>query len=195
MNQTAPKLQAPGAGLPPIDAFVARYILFPLQSKSLSREKAIKDLIETGQICVSLVENLPAAQQKQQILIPPQRGLEDSSRFWSAMMTLNHLLITGIAMRDMIIALSQGQKPTIIVRTQDVKPAPETAQTITKEYKNFLDTYKGMITPLNDLKNPAHTHKHPWFGELTAHQWLALNATHTKIHLQQIREIIKRLEI
>jgi len=33
------------------------------------------------------------------VLVPRMRGIEDSSRFWSVNETLEHLLITGLAMR------------------------------------------------------------------------------------------------
>jgi hypothetical protein len=35
------------------------------------------------------------------------------------------------------------------------------------------------------------TLRHPWFGPLSAFQWLCLSATHMRIHRQQIERILE----
>lgn len=194
MSDDIPKLDPPGAGLPWFERFVAKHLFVRGPAKRTTIDQAISLLEKTGQQALDLVQSIPANKQKTKTLIPRIRGLEDSSRYWSALMTIEHLLITGVGIRDLVIALSQKHSIDDEIKIEDVKPQnhDNTDQLFT-EYTDFLDGYRSLIYPLSDLKDPNFTHDHPWFGPLTAHQWLCLNTFHHTLHLKQIVEIQRGL--
>lgn len=188
------KLEAPGKGLPPVESFIARYILFPITTSRLTRPKAINMLEEFGQRGLSLAKSLTSEQLNQRQLIKRFPGIEDSSRYWSVLMTLHHLWITGDAMAGMTERLVKGEPVKEVVRIEAVKPSPqETVEVVFSRYETFLSGYRERMNRLSDLDFTAHRHEHPWFGFITAHQWLCLNTLHHRIHLKQIQNIIKEI--
>jgi hypothetical protein len=187
----APVLAAAGAGLPWVEGVVARYVLFPLACRRLSRPNAIEILERLGRKMLQEAQALPAEHLTQQRLIKRFPGIEDSSRNWSVLMTVHHLLITGEAMAGMTERLAAGQSVTEAVRIEDVKPnSAETAQAVFSGYEKFLDGYRHRMEALKDLDWQTHRHPHPWFGPINAHQWLCLNALHHRIHTTQIQRIL-----
>ena len=188
------KLDKPGAGLPFLEKAIAQYILFPYTCSRLNREKAVSATQRAGKKCIEKARYVSKDQLSQQILIPRLRGLEDSSRYWSIAMTIEHLFIVHNGMLGMTRALSADQKVDQVVSTADVKPTGKVdPEDILGRYEAVIADYADKVALLPDLKLCKATHLHPWFGELNAHQWLCLNAIHTQIHLGQILEIIKRL--
>src|SRR3990167_8235372 len=87
------KLDKPGAGLPFVEWAVAKYILIPQRYKNSSKEKALADFAEQSDKILKLAQGLSSEQLTERRLIARLRGLEDSSRFWSVAMTLDHLTI------------------------------------------------------------------------------------------------------
>ncbi|MEB3287905.1 MAG: DinB family protein [Vampirovibrionales bacterium] len=192
--EVASRLEAPGQGLPFLEGLIARYILFPIVTRRLSRLAAIQTLYQTGQEALSLAKALPPEQLVQRQLIPRFAGIEDSSRYWSVLMTIQHLWITGEAMAQMIEKLVQGERVTTVVRIEDVKPnQDESVETIFSRYERFLFAYCNRMERLLEGDFTSQRHPHPWFGAINAHQWLCLNALHHQIHLKQIKKIISHL--
>ena len=194
MNDFAHKLDKPGAGLPWFEKLIAKHVFVLGTAKKTDKDQAITLLEQTGRKTLDLVKTIPEDQRTAQILIPRIRGLEDSSRYWSALMTLEHLLITGVGMQDLIITLSNQNSFDRMVRIEDVKPQGiKNSDDLFLQYEDFLNAYRTAIEPLDDLKNTNFTHDHPWFGPLNAHQWLCLNGFHHTLHLKQIEMILERL--
>jgi len=195
MPTTMPKpiVAPPGAGLPPVEAFMSRYIIFPVASQLFPLEKAAPLLVQTGETLLQQFNALSPIQQQTPVLIPRLMGLEDSSRNWSPQMVLEHLLITGEAMLVMATELANNQQPTTVVSTAAVKPQTTTPITCVEAYKTWLHTYQTKVTTLLTLPKPAlttRTHPHPWFGEMTAKQWLVLNTMHHILHQRQFNKIV-----
>ena len=154
----------------------------PYGIRTMERNAAIDLLVHTGQNIVQIANTVTPDKAAKPTLIPRPMSLEDSSRNWSIIMTIEHLLITGVAMQEITEQLSSGICPTKIVRIEDVKPRPgQSPDNILKDYLNFLNQYEESIGKLGDLNNQEFKHEHPWFGALTAHDWLALNAAHHRL--------------
>jgi hypothetical protein len=86
------RLAPPGAGLPKVELLVARW-LFQWRRARGSRQSFTEAFQrERGRIRLSIGDLSPDA-CAQRVLIPRLRGLEDSSRYWSVWMTLDHLRI------------------------------------------------------------------------------------------------------
>jgi hypothetical protein len=189
-------LEKPGAGLPPAEAWLSRWVLLPFITGVLPSDRAITMLTRFGEKALSHLDRVGEKQSEQRVLIPRLRGMEDSSRYWSMLMTIEHLLITGEGMARMVESLARREPIQLVVRIEDVKPSltPQRDDVMTA-YRDFLASYPERMRPLLafDLKATFMRHPHPWFGQMTAHEWLCLNALHHRIHEAQLRAIFRGL--
>lgn len=184
------QLQKPGAGLPLLDRLFCKYVLFPWKLYSLSQDQAIKFCVSRGQDIIDIAKSMDKEDLTKQVLVPKIRGLEDSSRFWSVAMTIEHLVMVHKAFVYLIETLSKGGTIDIEIDVASVKPKGEVEpHELIEEYQKLLNVYEKQMQGLSDLKNKAHTKEHPWFGPLTAHQWLCINGAHTHLHKHQILKI------
>jgi uncharacterized damage-inducible protein DinB len=140
---------------------------------------------------IQLSEQLSTEQLTRRVLVPRQRAMEDSSRFWSPAMTIAHLVIVGDKVIDIMTRLGRGEHIAEPVRIEDVKPDAATLPAVLRDFRAFLARFDAQAgTGIQD-RNSAATHAHPWVGPLTAHQWLNLAAVHQRVHRKQIQAILK----
>lgn len=188
-----PKLAKPGAGLPFVEWAVAKYILLPRLFETTDKEKALKAFAKESEKIMAISSMVAPNNLTERRLIPRLRGLEDSSRYWSVAMTLQHLIIVGDLMRQTVLKLSIGDRPTSIVGTADVKPPIEVVSaTVLEDFKLMSERFLQETSTAKIDAFPQVTHPHPWFGPLNAQQWLAFAAPHENIHRKQIEAIIAR---
>lgn len=189
-------LDKPGAGVGLLQQLVLRFYVAPFVAAKSDWEQDRARFAASSQKILALAEGLDNAALSQKILVPPQRGLEDSSRYWSAAMVLEHLIIVGMGMRDIIIRLSQGKVPPGKADTARVKPLGQMpAQTALQNYKTFIETVSAQIEAGVQNRDSQAVYAHPWFGKMTARQWHWLLAAHNDIHLQQMRAIVSGLAL
>jgi len=191
-----PKLDKPGAGLPFIEWAVAKYIIFPRLFKNTTIDQAIERYEKVTDQIIAVTNPLDIAVLSERRLIPRLQGLEDSSRYWSVAMTLQHLIIVSHSMRKVVTTLSQGKAIDHKASIADLKPEIDLDAATIRE--KFQKSSQALAKDLRacDFQNPiSKTQKfdHPWFGPLDAEQWLKFAAPHQKIHANQISEILKRL--
>lgn len=190
------RLGAPGAGVPWYVRLVMRHYIGPCVAAKADWAAETQRFADTNAAILALAEKMDNGQLQKRLLVPRLRGLEDSSRYWSAAMTLEHLMIVGTGMRDIIIRLSQGQVPPGRADTARVKPQGKLpAQTVLANYKSFISTLMPQIETAvpPEKRDGALTYAHPWFGGFTLRQWHWLLAQHNAIHLRQLQEIAARL--
>ena len=186
-----PKLAPPGAGLPKAELFVAR-VLFSRRLKKGCRESFVQ-LFEKERATVrELVESIDPASAAKRVLIDRVRGLEDSSRFWSVWMTLEHLRIVQTGIARTIPALASGHVPPGKASTAAVKPSPDITADVQSAYDKSCDALLNSAASVADLITESR-YDHPWFGPLDAFGWLALAGGHLRIHREQIERIIAGL--
>lgn len=190
------KLQKPGAGIPWPALMFVRYYVGPRVAAKADWQAETTRFHETSAQMTALAEKLDNGQLQKRILVPRLRGLEDSSRYWSAAMTLEHVMIVGTSIRDIIIRLSQEQLPPGKADTARVKPQGKLpAQTVLDNYKSFaavvMPQIEAAVPP--EKRDARLTFDHPWFGAFNLRQWHWLLAEHNAIHLRQLREIAARL--
>ncbi len=189
---SSPTLAAPGKGLPLVESLVARYVLFPYTTSRLSQTKAIDMVCEYGQRALAVGRALPLKQLTTPVLIQRFPGIEDSSRHWSVLMTLEHLRITGESMARIVEQLVRQEPIEEVVRIEAVKPGHHLlAEPVFSAYETFLSGYRQRMESLQLMRKAGKSHHHPWFGEITDHQWLCLNALHHRIHWTQIQKILQ----
>jgi hypothetical protein len=189
-----PKLQPPGAGLPWWQLLAARYVLFPLAVRKLTWESASRLFQKEGQKVLALWETFPPSRLTERVLVPRLRGIEDSSRYWSAAMTVEHLNIVGFGILELIAGLRVGRTPARAPRVQDVKPRGEQPPgEVRAEFSRLLTQAAGTreqpIAPGVGLRA-----QHPWFGPMDAFRWHCLLGIHQRIHRGQLEAIHARLD-
>ncbi len=192
-HSAQPKLKRAGAGLPWPEKWLVRWMV-PRMAHKATWQQADEMFVSQSAKILKDVHGLDKARLSTPFLIKRIRGLEDSSRFWSVAMTLEHSAIVTEGMAEITIKLSRGEKLDFVVDVVKVKPqkawAPEKSIELFNEM--VIRVQKRFATEVKD-KNSKTTHFHPWFGELDCHQWHWLAASHLTIHKTQIREIIKGL--
>lgn len=189
-----PKLQEPGAGLPWLEGKLLRFFMPKVAKKSTWEECQEKFLYQTKKI-EEIIRSLTPERLNTPILIPRLKGLEDSSRFWSIAMTVDHLRITAPGMTHVILGLCQGTKPDREIRVKDVKPPEKTStpQPLADQFvMEMLSLNEKLLNPSINRESST-TGKHPWFGEITAKQWNWVIGAHQSLHRQQMMEILRRL--
>lgn len=189
------KLDKPGAGIPLPQRLFLQYYVRPFIAAKTDWDDDTRRFNVLNRKILDAAEKLSDAQLEKRVLVPPQRGLEDSSRYWSAAMTLEHLVIVGTGMKKIIISLSQGIVPNHKPDTARVKPSGKPKpQEILASFRDFSATAAEEIDrEVKDRRNPVRL-AHPWFGPFTAHQWHWVLAQHNIIHLHQLRAIIAGLK-
>jgi uncharacterized damage-inducible protein DinB len=186
-----PSLAPPGAGLPLPELWIARF-LFKLGRLAYSHDGATQRFLGERAAIRSLLNSASASQCGVPVLIPRLKGLEDSSRFWSVWMTLEHLRITNTVFASVIQTLSSGKLPEFEARTEAVKPSPATGAESVASYEASCDAILDVLHLHSELR---HTQRfpHPWFGPMTAADWHLLAGGHMAIHRRQIEAILRGL--
>jgi hypothetical protein len=188
---TEPKLAPPGAGLPKIELFVARQ-LFALRRLTGNRNSFDARFRKERELIHALVSSCDEESAACRVLIKRPPGLEDSSRYWSVWMTLDHLRIVHHEFVRVIEALTKGTLPEGEASTAAVKPTTELSAAVVAAYEESCDALLATVAASPNL-NTAVRFAHPWFGPLTASGWQALAGGHMGIHRVQIERILAGL--
>lgn len=191
-----PKLAPPGAGLPWLENFFLKYIYFPSKLRKSNWVGNLQRVGSETQKIVEICQKLDEKQFQTRILIPRLKGMEDSSRFWSVALTIDHLMITMRGMSMIAIELSQGKNLSVDTDVAKVKPKQEDVTTRDKMIEDFKKTSGEVIAKLKALENTHSNHhkvSHPWFGKINAEGWVWTLGQHQSIHRKQIQMIVERL--
>lgn len=197
-NETTPKLAPPGAGIPWPQKVILKLIVAPFVANRTDWSTSEERFKKITNKILHEVSSLTEEQLNLRVLVPPQRGLEDSSRFWSIAMTLEHLVIVGRAIVEGISLFGKGEIPQSPVDIAKVKPFGKISSLDSLDlFKKFtLEEYPKFVSALTEQqKNSSVKFEHPWFGHLNSKQWFWLLSVHQGIHLEQIRAIKKGGEV
>jgi hypothetical protein len=186
-------LDPPGAGLPAVERILARVGLAAYTAMT-TKAQVLRRFQQEVEYAVLLVEALEEGAAKTRVRIPRPRGIEDSSRNWSAAMVLEHLVIVNLGIAAVISALCSGDndKELAVVRIEDVKPSEDAGLEQIERLRKAAEIYAGTVRREGSLRTQAR-HPHPWFGPLDARRWHALAAVHMGLHRRQIERIVQRL--
>jgi hypothetical protein len=187
-----PKLEAPGAGLPGVELFFARS-LFVWKSRQATRESSIKRIVVERQIMLNLIQGLAVEHGQRRVLVERLRGMEDSSRYWSVYMALEHLRIVNLACAGTIRQLGQGKVPARQASTAAVKPSPEAGDQVIPDFIASCEQVLASAKEVTELKTPVR-YAHPWFGPLNAADWFFMAGFHMRLHRKQIEAILRNAD-
>lgn len=191
-TSTIPTLAPPGAGIPAIERIVGRAIV-AIRRWGGSRERFSAEFARERASIEGLYSPLNNLTRGVRVLIPRLRGLEDSSRYWSVLMTLDHLRIVNTQIAGVIMSLVEGVVPPGKASTAAVKPDPDVGPGVIETYEASCDQFLDLIASCTNLDSPVR-YAHPWFGPLNAAGWHAMAAMHMGIHRAQINSILKQLD-
>ncbi len=184
-----PPLQPPGTGLPKVELFIARLLV----RRGLRRatRQSSTSLFASEQTAINaLVDACDPATAARRVLIPRPRGLEDSSRFWSVYMTLDHLRIVNDGIGRVIEGLARGQAPARPTGTADVKPSPEADAGAVEAFGRACAGFEQRVAAVDDLRTAARA-PHPWFGPQDGAGWHYFAGMHMGLHRVQIESILR----
>jgi hypothetical protein len=188
------RVARPAAGLPPLEAFLLRRVLFPAYCRFTSWDKAAAVFEAEGKKLIALARPLSSDLFQKKVLIRPLCGLEDGSRGWSAEMVLEHLIEVGTHIAIRIVELSQGEKPRLQADAAGLEPMGGQGLRRLEDYIAFSDDYaKTLQEDVGDRRGKL-AHPHPWLGPLTAHGWACLGAVHQTVHRRQMQRIVAGLQ-
>jgi hypothetical protein len=193
MKKTDDEIQAslapPGAGIPLLHRLLGRYFLKPLVLRRTSFAESERRYQKAHEKFKRELAFFSPEALTVRVLVPPQKGLEDSSRYWSAAMCARHLTIVGREVEELIGRLARGEVIQKIADMATVKPElSQNGPSSIAEYSAFGD---GLFQRLraSAIQAPSATFNHPWFGPMTASEWTALYSIHTYVHLEQLQAI------
>jgi hypothetical protein len=186
---TAETVGKPGVGLPPLEAFLARVSIAVLR-RTTSRAAALSRFRAEADRLAALIGQLDETAARTRVLVKRVRGIEDNSRYWSAGMVLEHLMIVDHGIAGIIEHICNGEVYPDEVSIRQVKPHPETGNEIVPAFRSAVDDYCRRVQLTPNLHSKL-THVHPWFGGLDGHAWHCLAATHHTIHRRQMERIVQ----
>jgi hypothetical protein len=186
-----PNLAPPGAGLPRLELLVARF-LFALRRWVGSRRSFDARIARERELIRELVCKCNTEIGPHRVLIPRIPGLEDSSRYWSVWMTLDHLRIVHESLAHLIGELVREVTPPGAASTAAVKPNANVGPEVVAAFEASCDKLASVLAASPNLDTQAR-YPHPWFGPLNAAGWHALTGVHMRIHRVQIERIVTGL--
>lgn len=188
VSPDTPQLAPPGAGLPWLELQIAR-LLFGWRWSRLSRQQINESFEHERCIMLNLARSCTPETGARRVLIKRLRGIEDSSRFWSVYMTLDHVRIMNTVVARTMQTLSHGQVPSGKASTANVKPAPQADASAIEGFDHSCDLLLKCVQAIPDL-HTKERFTHPWFGPLDAAGWHAMAAMHMNLHRRQIESIL-----
>ncbi len=180
-------------GLPNVELYAARF-LFGLQYLMTSQKKASERFDYEAREILALTSRFSEPLASKRVLIDRLPGLEDSSRYWSLYMTMEHLNMVNRFTIDVIKSLLHGERPEVVVSTASVKPKVDAGQGVVPLFQ-LLSAEFQVLSFAGGYAHKKVTLAHPWFGELNAQQWHFFAAFHMKVHRKQIVKIAQKLDV
>ena len=191
-----PKLEKPGAGVPWAEGLLYRYYVGPFVAARSDWKKNWQTFDRINQKTLALALTLSDEQLRTRVLVPRLQGLEDSSRYWSVAMTLEHLTFVGTGITSIVKSLGHNIAPPIKINTASLKPkGGHDPQIDIAAFRAFASNTQQAIE--SDIMLPASRLRkldHPWFGPFDALQWQWMLGVHGIIHYRQIKAIVAGLK-
>ena len=186
-----PQLAPPGAGLPKLEQWIAS-IGVRWQAARVTRAASTATFASEANAIRVLVEQQSPAALAVPVLIKRLRGLEDSSRYWSVLMTIDHLRIVNDQVADVIRSLAAGRVPDRKASTAAVKPSREVDHAVIAAFAKGSSEFERVVAECATLKTTVRF-AHPWFGPLDAAGWHFMAGFHMRLHRKQMLRILAGL--
>jgi hypothetical protein len=184
-----PELAPAGAGIPSIERWIGG-MMFGLKRWRGTPQKFNTEFAKERGMIQRLYQGKSDEELSRRVLIPRLRGLEDSSRYWSVWMTLDHLRIVNLEIARVIGDLLSERMPAGVASTATVKPSPAVGADVVAGYEGSCDDLMKLVSTGGTMRT-SMKYAHPWFGPLDAAGWHAMSAMHMGIHRAQVERILR----
>lgn len=189
------KLAPPGAGLPLHERISGRLAL-ALGARLRSTERVTEDFLAEGRRVLDLARSVPETDARRRVLVRRIPMMEDSSRYWSLYMVLDHLIQVDTAVWVLLRRLAGARAAGMQVKIEAVKPHENAGPDRIAAFESLLGRYAETLHRVGDLRrHRSARHPHPWFGRLDAARWHLLAARHHRIHRIQAERILAGLRL
>ena len=181
-----------GAGLPEIERLFIRLFLVPIVRIAMNWTISRLLIKREVNIIKKLLCNVSIKNLQQKMSIDRTFAIEDNSRQFSVNEVLEHLVIAGTLVKEVITSLSQEKNVDFDIKIENVKPKENKEN----QLNNFLEFYEDYDKFIKDLpkKQSKMTKAHPWFVKFNNFDWNTFMFMHTFIHRRQIQAILKELK-
>ncbi len=187
------KLDPPGAGLPSFERFYLN-LYFRVGCWWTSDNAALASFQASAREILRVVEDHDYDLLSQQIMLPRMQGMEDSSRNWSVLMVLDHLVAVNRFVMDTVRALHHQSEPFDRFDSARFKPSGDVGAEAIDQYREIGQKYWAFAKSHQPL-HTSLTFPHPWFGALDGHAWHCFAAAHQKTHRRQIYKILATIGV
>jgi hypothetical protein len=188
------QLLPPGTPLPLLQRLLLRLYLGPFKARKAQWQTSRSQFEKVSAKSLVLLEEIPRKLWDQKILVPPQKGLEDSSRCWSINETLEHMVIVGMSVAQIMKDLGANKDSSLVVNTAAAKPKGKlNAERAHNDYVQFLEHISKDLDSQIQNRQSKKTCLHPWFGQFGVSEWNWLLGMHQSIHYIQLKNIVKGL--
>ncbi|WP_035616297.1 DinB family protein [Haloferula sp. BvORR071] len=181
-------LEKPGAGIPWLEQKIGGLML-RREARKGSREQLLEAFCGTAEEVLQLVDGLDEGRGRKRVLIPRLRGIEDSSRYWSPYMIVEHLCRVDGPVLGLVRLLAAGKTTDRKSGPADVKPSVEAGPESLEKLRGIVAEWREHL-PAAEKLVASKRHRHSWFGNLNAHQWLCMGVMHHRIHRKQLEAVL-----
>ena len=181
-----------GAGLPEIERLFIRLFLVPIVRIAMNWTISRLLIKREVNIIKKLLCNVSTKNLQQKMSIDRTFAIEDNSRQFSVNEVLEHLVIAGTLVKEVIASLSQEKNVDFDIKIENVKPK-ENKENQLNDFLEFYEDYDKFIKDL-PKKQSKMTKAHPWFVKFNNFDWNTFMFMHTFIHRRQIQAILKELK-
>jgi hypothetical protein len=186
------KFEKVGAGLPEKERLFIRLFLVPIVRITMNWTISRLLIKREVKIIKKLLNNISNKQLQQKMSIERTFAIEDNSRQFSVNEVLEHLVIAGSLIKDVIETLSQEKEVCFDIKIENVKPK-ENKENQLEDFLKFYQNYNDFIIHL-PKKQSKMTKAHPWFVKFNNFDWNNFMFMHTFIHRRQIEAILSELK-
>ena len=186
------KFEKAGAGLPEFERLFIRVFLVPIVRISMNWTISRLLIKREIKIIQKLLNNISNKQLQQKMSIQRTFAIEDNSRQFSVNEVLEHLVIAGTLVKNVIETLSKEKEVDFNIKIENVKPK-ENKENQLKYFLEFYQDYDKFIKNL-PKKQSKTTKAHPWFVKFNNFDWNIFMFMHTFIHRRQIEAILNELK-
>jgi hypothetical protein len=186
------KFEKAGAGLPEFERLFIKLFLVPIVRITMNWTISRLLIKREIKIIKKLLSSISADKLLQKMSISRTFAIEDNSRQFSVNEVLEHLVIAGTLVKDVIETLSKEKEVEFDIKIENVKPKENKAN----QLEDFLEFYQDYNKFIKDLpkKQSKMTKAHPWFVSFNNFDWNNFMFMHTFIHRRQIEAILNELK-
>jgi hypothetical protein len=186
------KFEKAGAGLPEFERLFIKLVLVPIVRITMNWTISRLLIKREIKIIKKLLSSISTQKLQQKMSISRTFAIEDNSRQFSVNEVLEHLVIAGTLVKDVIETLSKEKEVEFDIKIENVKPK-ENKENQLEDFLRFYQDYDNFIINL-PKKQSKMTKEHPWFVKFNNFDWNNFMFMHTFIHRRQIEAILNELK-